>query len=341
MRWTIPALSGCLALALGSFLVSESQAQVPYSRDSSVRAKINSWSIGLVAGRIEGAPLKLAAELAQVFDNGDEMRVLPIVSRGPFDNVNDIVYLRGVDLGIVYGDVLEHFRSKEPVPNLLERVQYVTRLFSAEVHILVRPEINSLKDLAGKQVNMNTQGTAAAYTGPLIFQRLNIPIKATFDPHRQVLQDIRKDSKYAGMVWVTTKPVPPLAAPNWPEGFKLLPIEYSRELEDLYEPSYLEASEYPKLVPAGQRLNTVAVPVVLATYNWRPGQDRYQRMARFVDYLFERLPQLQKEPNDAVWKQVSLSASVPGWRRYTLMQAKLDSMKGSRPPTAEVAPARK
>jgi hypothetical protein len=34
---------------------------------------------------------------------------------------------------------------------------------------LVRPEIESLQDLAGKKVNFNTQGTAAAYSGPLIF----------------------------------------------------------------------------------------------------------------------------------------------------------------------------
>lgn len=338
MRIVIRAFCVCLAVI---WAAGESSAQIPYSRDTTVRAKINNWTIGLVAGRIEGAPLKLAAELAQAFDNGDEMRVLPIVSRGPFDNVNDIVYLRGVDLGIVYGDVLEHFRTKERVPNLLERVQYVTRLFSAEVHILVRPEINSLKELAGKQVNMNTHGTAAAYSGPLIFQRLGIPIKATFDPHRQVLQDIRKGSAYAGMVWVTTKPVPPLAAPNWPEGFKLLPVEYARELEDLYEPSYLEASEYPKLIPAGQRLPTIAVPVVLATYNWRSDSYRFQRMSRFVDYLFERLPQLQKEPNDPVWKQVSLSATVPGWKRYTLVQSRLDAMKTGARPTAEAAPARK
>ena len=68
--------------------------------------------MGLAAGRLEGAPLQFASELARVLDDGDNMRVLPIVTRGPFDNVYDLLYLRGVDAAIVYGDVLDHFKAK-------------------------------------------------------------------------------------------------------------------------------------------------------------------------------------------------------------------------------------
>jgi hypothetical protein len=62
--------------------------------------------VGLAAGRIEGAPLLFAAELARVLDGGDNLRVLPIVTRGPFNNVYDPLYLQKVDAAIVYGDVL-------------------------------------------------------------------------------------------------------------------------------------------------------------------------------------------------------------------------------------------
>ena len=77
-----------------------------------LKERINASTIGLAAGRTEGAPLQFAAELARVLDDGDNMRVLPIVTRGPFDNIYDLLYLRGVDAAIVYGDVLDHFRSK-------------------------------------------------------------------------------------------------------------------------------------------------------------------------------------------------------------------------------------
>jgi len=62
------------------------------SRDEEdLKQKMNSWTIGLAAGRLEGASIRFAAELARVVDDGDNMRVLPIVTRGPFDNVFDLL----------------------------------------------------------------------------------------------------------------------------------------------------------------------------------------------------------------------------------------------------------
>ena len=87
--------------------------------------RINAWTVGLAAGRLEGAPLQFAAELARVLDDGDNMRVLPIVTRGPFDNVYDLLYLRGVDAAIVYGDVLDHFKSKPEFANAWRRINYL------------------------------------------------------------------------------------------------------------------------------------------------------------------------------------------------------------------------
>ena len=53
------------------------------------RESINQWTVGLVAGRVEGQPLRLAAELARILDDGDSFRLLPVVSRGIFDNFTD------------------------------------------------------------------------------------------------------------------------------------------------------------------------------------------------------------------------------------------------------------
>ena len=56
------------------------------------QGKINAWTVGLAAGRIEGAPLRLAAEMARVVDDGDNLHVLPVVTRGPTENVNSLLY---------------------------------------------------------------------------------------------------------------------------------------------------------------------------------------------------------------------------------------------------------
>jgi TRAP-type uncharacterized transport system substrate-binding protein len=285
---------------------------------------INSWTVGLAAGRTEGAPLQFAAELARVLDDGDNMRVLPIVTRGPFDNIFDLLYLQGVDLAIVYGDVLEHFKKTPEISGITKRINYLLSLFPSEAHVFVRPEINSLQDLAGKTVNFNTEGTAAAYSGPIIFERLGIKIDAKFVPHQVAMEEMKKGDKFAATFWISSKPLPPFLKGSFPPGFKFLPIEYNDKL-DYYMPAYLEHSDYPALIAEGQRIETIAVPALLAVYDWPPESDRYRRMQRVVDYLFDRFPKLQTEPGyHPKWKDVNLAATVPGWKRFQLLQDKLD-----------------
>ena len=286
--------------------------------------RINAWTVGLAAGRTEGAPLQFASELARVLDDGDNMRVLPIVTRGPFDNVYDLLYLRGIDAAIVYGDVLDHFKNKPEFAGAWRRINYLLSLFPSEVHVFVRPEINSLQDLAGKVVNFNTAGTAANFSGPIIFKQLGIDVKATFIPHNVAMERMRQGPEVAATFWVSSKPLAPFLKGKWPEGFKFLPVEYSDKLE-YYTPAYLEHTDYPALIPQGKQIATVSVPAVLAVYDWPKNSDRYQRLARLVDYLFVRFEKLQKEPGyHEKWKDVNLAGKVPGWKRFQPLQDKLD-----------------
>jgi TRAP-type uncharacterized transport system substrate-binding protein len=329
----IKMISGLAAATAGLLLAAGAAlAQQPTTDWSpAAKNKLNEWTIGIAAGRTEGAPLRLTAELARALDDGNNLRLVPMVTRGPFDNMADLLMLRGVDGAILFGDTLDHFLNVDKVPRLLERVTYVANLFPSEVHVFGRPEINTLKDLEGKTVNFNSQGTAAAYTGPLIFKRLGINIKATFDPHPQAMAAMRQSGdKYAATFWVTTKPIEPLAKGDFPAGFKFISVPYAKELEDLYLPAVLNNADYPKLIATDKKVDTVAVPTVLAVYNWEPGSDRHRRLTRMVDYLVQRLPNLQKPPYDPVWKSVSLAAPVPGWRRFPHMEQKLEQLKRAR-----------
>jgi TRAP-type uncharacterized transport system substrate-binding protein len=294
--------------------------------DQANKQRINAWTVGLAAGRTEGAPLQLAAELARVLDDGDNMRVLPIVTRGPFDNVYDLLYLRGVDAAIVYGDVLDHFKNKPEFANSWRRINYLLSLFPSEAHVFARPEIKSIQDLAGKVVNFNTPGTAANYSGPIIFRQLGIEIKATFIPHGVAMEKMKQGDEVAATFWISSKPLAPFLKGKFPEGFKFLPIEYTDKLE-YYAPAYLEHTDYPNLITKDQRVATVSVPAVLAVYDWPKDTDRYQRLVRLVDYLFDRFEKLQKEPGYLEkWKDVNLAATVPGWQRFKPLQDKLDKV---------------
>jgi TRAP-type uncharacterized transport system substrate-binding protein len=146
------------------------------SGEAQIRERLNAGTIGLAGGLLEGAPIRFATEIARVVNDGGAVHVLPIVTRGPTENVNDLLYLRGVDAAIINSDSLEEYKSQ--VPQIQQRMTYLLSLFPSELHIFVRPEIRSLSDLAGKKVNFNTQGTAAAYSGPLIFSRLGVDVEA-------------------------------------------------------------------------------------------------------------------------------------------------------------------
>jgi TRAP-type uncharacterized transport system substrate-binding protein len=326
------AATGCIAAILLASVCTASAfaaaaAQAPVKRSAYERemlGKTNEATIGLAAGLPEGAPLRFAVELARAVDDGSKMRILPIVTRGPFENVNDLLYLKGIDAAIIYGDVLAQFKNDPKIAEIDKRINYLMHLFPSELHVFVRPEIKTLEDLAGKPVNFNTRGTAAAYTGPLIFDRLGIKVDARHDPHPSALAEIATSDKYAAVVFVTSKPVEPFVRRKWPEGFKFLPVPLTEKLEDYYLPAQLESSDYPDLIPQGRPVQTVSVPAVLAVYNWPTQSDRHQRLVRFINYLFERLPRLQSEPGfHPKWRDLNLAAVVPGWQRFGAMQDKL------------------
>ena len=84
---------------------------------------MNAWTVGLAGGLIEGAPIRLAAEIARVIDDGDNLHVLPVVTRGATENVNSLLYLRGIDAAIINSDVLDEYKGQ--VPDIQRRLAYV------------------------------------------------------------------------------------------------------------------------------------------------------------------------------------------------------------------------
>ena len=209
------------------------------------------------------------------------------------------------------------------MPQIRSRITYLLNLFPSELHIFVRPEIASLQDLAGKKVNFNTQGTAAAYSGPLIFSRLGINVEKTFIPHQVALEQMRK-GEISAVLFITSKPVDAFVRGRWDAGYKFLAVNYDSKFEDYYLPATLEANEYPNLIKQGERISTIAVPTALVAFNWSPRSNRYPRVARFVDYLFSRIDRLQAPGFDPKWKSINLAATVPGLTRFPAAQEWLD-----------------
>src|SRR5262249_39857301 len=55
----------------------------PVSEEEAAKAaRINNWTVGLAGGLLEGTFSKYAADLGKALDDGDNLRVLPIISYG-------------------------------------------------------------------------------------------------------------------------------------------------------------------------------------------------------------------------------------------------------------------
>jgi len=325
----ITKLSGCLLAALVMLGGGEALAQKkapakanPPAPETQMKLKINEWTLGLAGGLLEGAPIRLATEIARVVNDGENLHVLPIVTRGPTENLNDLLFLRGVDMAIIASDSLEEY--KQQLPDVSRRITYILNLFPSELHIFVRPEIQSLADLRGKKVNFNTRGTAAAFTGPMIFSRLGLDVEQMFIPHPLAIEQMRR-GEVAAVVFITSKPIDAFLKGKWDPGFKFLPIEYGPKFEDYYLPSTLDAKDYPNLIPAGVEVETIAAPTILTAYNWPTTSDRYRRVARFTEYLFSRIERLHAQGFDSKWKDVNLNARVPGLERFRAAQEWLNA----------------
>jgi TRAP-type uncharacterized transport system substrate-binding protein len=122
--------------------------------DTVTKEHIDAWTVGLAVGLIEGAPLRLAAEIARVVNEEDKLHVTPIVTTGATENINSLLYLRGADAAIINTDVLEEYKAQ--VPYIERRLVDILNLFPFKLHVFVRPEVGSIADIKGKKVNFNT-----------------------------------------------------------------------------------------------------------------------------------------------------------------------------------------
>lgn len=305
--------------------------------ESQKKDELNAGVIGLAGGQLEGAPIRLGAEMARIVDEGNRLHVLPIVTRGPAENLDALLYLRGVDLAVISTDILSKFETQ--VPNLRKRISYILNLFPSEAHILVRPGIESLEDLKGRKVNFNTQGTAAAFSGPLIFERLGIEIEQTFIPHQAAMEQMQSGD-VAAVFFITSKPVDAFLKKTFPPGFKFLPVPYDERLSDYYVPAVLEHRDYPALIPDGGEVETISVPTALVAFNWPANTERYRRLERFVNSLFGKIEQLQAPGFDSKWSSINIAASVPSLDRFPAAQDWLArSVRASTPDAPRVIDA--
>jgi TRAP transporter TAXI family solute receptor len=302
------ALIASLVIATGSIAMSQPVV------DPVRIAQSQNATVGLIAGAAGSTDTRIAADIAEVADDADRLRVLPILGRGSVQNIADLIYLKGVDVAIVHADSLARTMQRDTIAREAE-IQYIAKLFQEEVHVLARPDITSLNDLNGKRVEGGVAGSGTELTVTTLLDALHLTPELAHDGLTRALVRLRA-GEVAAVFVIGGKPVPILQQIEPGSGLHFLPVPLNAQLVDTYLPTSLDHQRYPALVPAGPPVDTVAVGAVLVTLATPSDSARAKRVNRFIDTLFDRFDQLRAPGFHPKWQEVNLSAQIAGWTRY-------------------------
>ena len=232
--------------------VKRAAPAAPPTRQALLTEKLNQNTVTVISGNPNGTYLYLAYDMSAVLDDGNDLRVLPIIGKGGYQNVMDVLHLKGVDLCITQANIMSYLKKTgEFGANIDARLAYVARLYNEEMHVLAGPGINRIQDLSGKKVNFSDVGSGTQFSTRLIFELLGIKAEEVNMGQADGYQKV-KSGEIAATVLIAGKPTGSFAKFKLEPGMTLLPVPYTEALEQDYLPSQADARGLPGPHSQGQ-----------------------------------------------------------------------------------------
>src|SRR5947207_10221214 len=157
------------------------QSQKPVVRYEEKKRQANDIAVTVIVSGLSCTCARFTEDIRNVVNDlgPDGVRVLPILGVGGLQNVNDVLFVKNVDMAGVDEDTLRLLKKRDPVlyANVEQRVQYITKLYNSEFHVLARNDIKSYDDLRGKKVNFNQKDSQTEVTADIVLQMLNIYVE--------------------------------------------------------------------------------------------------------------------------------------------------------------------
>jgi uncharacterized protein len=308
---------------------------------------LNQITVSIVVSGIQCTCTRFAEDIRNVVNDlsPNGVRVLPILGVGGIQNLEDLLFLRGVDMGTVDQDHIEFLKTKDPLlyANLENRVAFITKLYNSEFHIVARNTIGSLADLQGKRVSFNLENSQTHIAADIIFEMAGVQPNKSFSDDDEAFQLLKANDIDAHIV-LTGAPQSGLAKLTAADGVHLLPLTEADlpattrdTLFTRYLPADLTHDHYPELIGIGTSVPTIATRTALAVYNWEDGTARYRRLERFVHEFFGKIEKFKEKSRHEKWREVNLAADIPGWKRFKPAQQWLDG--NHQRPSATLQPA--
>jgi TRAP-type uncharacterized transport system substrate-binding protein len=290
------------------------------------KRQANDIAVTVVVSGISCTCARFAEDIKNVVnDLGPEgIRVLPVLGVGGLQNVNDVLFLKNIDMAVVDEDNLRLLKKKDPAlyANIEQRVQYITKLYNSEFQVLARNDIKSYDDLRGKKVNFNVKDSQTEVTADTVFNALNIQTQRSYYDNDEAMKRLIS-GELSAMIILTGAPQVTMAKIKQEDGMHFLPLDQeslpNHDLKGLfanYLPADLTHDIYPNLIPEGTTVPTIANRALLVAYTWPENSPRYKRIAKFVDAFFSKIDQFNNSSRHPKWREVNLSAEMPGWVRY-------------------------
>jgi TRAP-type uncharacterized transport system substrate-binding protein len=315
----------CLSLFLAAPL-QIARAEKALTDYEQKRRQENDIAVTIVVSGLSCTCARFAEDIRNVVNDlrPDGVRVLPVLGIGGLQNVDDVLFLKSIDMGVVDEDNLRLLKKKDPhlYAGLEQRVQYITKLYNSEFHVLARDDVKSFDDLRGKKVNFSYKGSQTEVSAEVVFDTLKIDVVRTNYDNDEAIKKLR-GGEIAAMIILSGAPQAALAKVTKDDGVHFLPLDqeslpghdFSQVLSN-YLPTEITHQQYPNLIPEGTSVPTIANRALLVAYGWPEGSTRYKRIAKFVEAFFGKIDQFHSGARHPKWKEISLAADIPGWTRF-------------------------
>jgi uncharacterized protein len=315
-----------LTVPLRPVLAQNQKPSVGTASYDEKKRQANDIAVTVVVSGISCTCARFAEDIRNVVnDLGPEgIRVLPVLGVGGLQNANDVLFLKNIDMGVVDEDNLRLLKKKDPslYANIEQRIQYITKLYNSEFHVLARNDVKSYDDLRGKKVNFNLKDSQTEVSADAIFNSLNIPVQRTYYDNDEALKRL-KSGDVSAMIILTGAPQVTMSKVKMEDGLHFLPLDQAslpnhnlRDISANYLPAELTHEMYPNLIPEGATVPTIANRALLVAYTWPENSPRYKKIAKFVDAFFSKIDQFDNASRHPKWREVNLAAEMPGWVRF-------------------------
>jgi uncharacterized protein len=312
MTWkSLAILLAALASAAGCLCAGTGPAQAQPAAGTVAASR----ALVIETPEMDSTETQVINEMARLVNSGNTVRVIPLVGQGSVQAIGDLLSMQSVNAAIVQSDVLANFKRTQRIPGIQSKLQYVTKLYSQEVHILARMQFTCLSDLNGRRVNFGAPGSGAGVTAQTLFEAFNIRPQPVFLEQSEAFEKLR-NGEIDAVVYVGGKPSAAFQRLRYIDRVHFLDVDFADTLRQDYVPGLLTHDDYPDLIAPDERVSTISVASVLVLSDRRTQSQQYRNMSALVERLFRNVRRMKSKRYHPKWQEVNIAAPLQDWQRF-------------------------